>query len=138
MTLVMEGLRAALPAEQHRRIPPREVVDRAIDKAAETTGERPNLDRSDRLAITTIVHLGFGAAAGAVYAATVGSRRSSALTGVAYGVVVWALAYGVGLPSLRLHPAAARDTKDRNEVLLASHVAWGAVLGALLPHRHAS
>ena len=131
MTVVMEALRAARPAEQQRRMPPREVVDRAIDKATETTRQAATLDRSDRFAITTIVHLGFGAVAGAVYGATVGSRRSSVLSGIAYGVAVWALAYGVGLPSLRLHPAAAHDTKDRNEVLVSSHVVWGAVLGKL-------
>ena len=135
MTIVMEGLRAALPAEQHRRIPPREVVDRAIDNAAKTTGLGADLDRSDRVAITAIVHFAFGAAAGAVYAA-LKPRRSSVLGGIGYGLAVWAFAYGVGLPALRLHPAAARDTTDRNEVLIASHVVWGAVLGALHSHRH--
>lgn len=131
MTAVMEALRAALPAEQHRQIPPREVVDHAIDVAAETTGHTADLDPADRTAITAIVHLGIGAAAGAVYAAIIGPRRSSALSGIAYGMAVWALAYGVGLPSLRLHPAATRDTKDRNELLIASHIVWGAVLGKL-------
>jgi uncharacterized membrane protein YagU involved in acid resistance len=131
MTVVMEALRAALPAEQHRRMPPREVVDQTIEKTVETTGEGANLDRDDRIALTTIAHFGFGAAAGAVYGAAIGSRRSSVVTGIAYGLTVWALAYGVGLPSLGLHPAATDDTKDRNEVLIASHVVWGAVLGAL-------
>ena len=131
MTVVMEALRAALPAEQHRRMPPREIVDRTIDKAIENTGEGAELDRRDRAALTTLAHLAFGAAAGAVYGATVNSRRSSVLTGVMYGLGVWAVAYGVGLPSLGLHPAAAHDTRDRNEVLVASHVMWGAVLGKL-------
>lgn len=131
MTVVMEALRAALPTEQYRRMPPREVVDRAIDNAAEATGENANFDRFDRVALTAVAHLGFGAAAGAVYGATTRSGRSSIFRGIAYGVGVWALAYGVGLPSLRLHPAAAHDTKDRNEVLIASHVVWGAVLGKL-------
>ena len=131
MTIVMEALRAALPAERHRRMPPREIVDRTIEKTRETTGKASELDRGDRVALTTIAHLAFGAAAGAVYGATVGSRRSSVLTGMAYGLGVWAAAYGVGLPSLGLHPAATDDTKDRNEVLVASHVVWGAVLGLL-------
>ena len=135
MTVVMEALRTALPAEHQRRMPPREVVDRAIDNAAETTGEGADLDRCDRAAITAIAHLGFGAAAGAVYGAIVGSQRSSVLRGIAYGVGIWAVAYGVGLPSLRLHPAATHDTKDRNEVLVTSHVVWGAVLGALHSRR---
>jgi uncharacterized membrane protein YagU involved in acid resistance len=131
MTVVMEALRAALPAEQHRRMPPREIVDQTIEKTVETTGEGAHLDRDDRIALTTIAHFGFGAAAGAVYGAAIGSRRSSVVTGIAYGLTVWALAYGVGLPSLGLHPAATDDTTDRNEVLIASHIVWGAVLGGL-------
>jgi uncharacterized membrane protein YagU involved in acid resistance len=131
MTVVMEALRTALPAEQHRRMPPREVVDRTIDKTVEQTGQGAELDRKDRIALATVAHFAFGAAAGALYGVLVDSRRSSALTGVVYGLGVWAVAYGVGLPSLGLHPAAARDTTDRNEVLVASHVVWGAVLGRL-------
>jgi hypothetical protein len=41
------------------------------------------------------------------------SEGSSVMAGIAYGLTVWALAYGVGLPSLGLHPAATDDTKDR-------------------------
>lgn len=131
MTIVMEALRAALPAERHRRMPPREIVDRAIEKTIETTGDDAELDRADRVVVTAAGHLAFGSVAGAIYGAAVGSRRSSVLMGIAYGLGVWAAAYGVGLPSLGLHPAASRDTKDRNEVLIASHAAWGAVLGTL-------
>jgi uncharacterized membrane protein YagU involved in acid resistance len=130
MTLVMEAMRAALPAEQHRRMPPREIVDRSIEKAEETAGTSANLDRSDRAALTTVAHFAFGTAAGALYGAF-GPRRPSVLAGIAYGLGVWAAAYGVGLPSLGLHPAAPDDTKDRNEVLIASHVVWGAAVGML-------
>jgi uncharacterized membrane protein YagU involved in acid resistance len=132
MTIVMEALRAVLPAEQSRRMPPREIVDRAIEKTVEMTGEGTGLDRGDRVALTTVAHLAFGAAAGAVYGAAVGLRRSSILAGMAYGLGVWAAAYGVGLPSLGLHPAATGDTEDRNEVLIASHVVWGAALALML------
>jgi uncharacterized membrane protein YagU involved in acid resistance len=59
------------------------------------------------------------------------SNGSSMMAGIAYGLTVWALAYGVGLPSLGLHPAATDDTKDRNQVLIASHIVWGATLGRL-------
>lgn len=131
MTVAMEGLRAVLPAEQHRRMPPREIVDRTIDKTVEKTGEGLDLDRDDRIVLTTLAHFAFGAAAGAVYGAITGSRRSSVLKGIAYGLGVWAVAYGVGLPSLGLHRAAARDTSSRNEVLIASHLVWGAFLGKL-------
>jgi uncharacterized membrane protein YagU involved in acid resistance len=131
MTVVMEALRAALPAERHRRMPPREIVDRTLDKTREHTGGGAHVDRKERIALTTLSHFAFGAAAGALYGALIGSRRSSPLKGVAYGLAVWAVAYGVGLPSLGLHPAAGHDTRDRNEVLVASHLVWGAVLGKL-------
>ena len=130
MTIVMEALRAVLPAEQNRRMPPREVVDRTIEKAEKAVGDS-ELDGNDRIAITAVVHLAVGAAAGALYGATTSSHRPPVLTGIAYGLAVWAVAYGVGLPSLGLHPAAARDTSDRNEVLIASHVVWGAALATL-------
>lgn len=135
MTIVMEALRAALPRERHRRMPPREVVDGTVQKSTETTGEPAEIDRGDRIVLTTIVHFAFGAAAGAVYGMAAGSHRSSTLKGMTYGLAVWALAYGVGLPSLGLHPAATHDTKDRNEVLIASHAVWGAMLGALTGER---
>ena len=131
MTVVMEAMRAALPRERYRRMPPREIVDRTVEKTKEVTGEDVDLDRGDRIALATFAHFAFGTAAGAVYASTVGSRRSSVFTGVAYGLAVWAFAYGVGLPSLGLHPAATEDTTDRNELLIASHAVWGAVLGKL-------
>jgi uncharacterized membrane protein YagU involved in acid resistance len=128
MTLAMETARAMLPGERNRRMPPREIVDRTIEK----TAEPQTLDSSERTVLTGIAHFAFGAAAGAVYGLLVGARRSNMALGVGYGLAVWATAYGVGLPSLGLHPAAARDTPDRNEVLIASHVVWGAALGILL------
>lgn len=132
MTAAMEGLRAALPREQFRRMPPREIIDRTVAK----TGEGARVDEGDRILLTTAAHLAFGTAAGALYGALVKSHRSSAAVGIAYGLAVWALAYGVGLPSLGLHPAATDDTKDRNEVLIASHVVWGATLGKLCRRRN--
>jgi uncharacterized membrane protein YagU involved in acid resistance len=128
MTVVMEVMRASSPREHLRRMPPREIVDRTVAKI----GEASEVDEGDRIVITTAAHLAFGAAAGGLYGALIEPRRSSTLAGIGYGIIVWALAYGVGLPSLGLHPAATDDTKDRNEVLIASHVVWGATVGALL------
>lgn len=133
MTLVMEGLRAALPREHLRRMPPREVVDRTVTQA----GIGPEVDAIERTVLTTAAHLAFGAAAGALYGVLMRSRPrrrgdiGATLIGAGYGLAVWAMAYGVVLPSLGLHPALTEDTRDRNEVLVASHIAWGATLGAL-------
>ncbi len=102
-----------------------------VEKAAEA----PAVDERERTLLTSIAHLAFGTVAGAIYGAAVGSKRSTMLMGIEYGLAVWALAYGVGLPSLGLHPAATDDTKDRNEVLIASHVVWGAALGRLTATR---
>jgi hypothetical protein len=136
MTVTMEALRAWLPREQTRRMPPREVIDRTVNKS----GAGGTVDEGGRTVLATAGHLAFGAAAGALYAAAMGaskpssersSQPSSMMAGITYGLAIWALAYGVGLPSLGLHPAATDDTKDRNEVLIASHIVWGATLGRL-------
>ena len=127
MTIAMEALRTWLPQEQHRSMPPREIVDRAVAK----TGEAENVGEGDRVVITTAAHLAFGTAAGAVYGALFGSQHRSVVSGIGYGLAVWAFSYGVGMPSLGLHPSAVNDTQDRNEVLIGSHIVWGAVLGAL-------
>ena len=127
MTITMEALRAVFPQEQQRRTPPREIVDRTVDK----TGEGARVDATDRFVITTAAHFAFGAAAGGVYGLLADSRRSSPLAGITYGLAVWALAYGIALPALGLHRAADEDTNDRNGVLIASHIIWGATLGAL-------
>jgi uncharacterized membrane protein YagU involved in acid resistance len=130
MTIVMEVLRAVLPREQSRRMPPREVVDRTIAQA----GVSHQIDSTERTAVTAIAHLAFGTLAGAVYGALTQSRRAGSQriwTGAAYGLAVWALAYGAGLPALGLHPPASTDTPERNETLIVSHLVWGAALGML-------
>ena len=127
MTIAMEALRAYFPREQARRAPPREVIDRTIDKT--TNGA---VESDERFLITTVAHFGFGTAAGALYGAFVASRRSSGMLGMTYGLAVWGLAYGVVLPALGLHPAAGHDTGERNQVLIASHVVWGLSLGKMM------
>ena len=128
MTIAMEGLRAVFPREQARRAPPREVVDRTIEK----TGNVTEVEPGDRFLLTTAAHFAFGAAAGALYGALVDPRRSSALLGMIYGLGVWGLAYGVVLPALGLHTAASDDTRERNQVLVGSHLAWGLSLGKMV------
>jgi uncharacterized membrane protein YagU involved in acid resistance len=127
MTLTMQALRAWLPREQARPLPPREVIDHTVEKS----GAGRAVDEDGRNAITAVGHFAFGAAAGALFGMIESpkSTRSAIFAGAAYGLTVWGLAYGVGLPSLGLHPAAADDTTDRNELLIASHIVWGAALG---------
>jgi len=129
MTATMQGLRAVLPKEQAREAPPREVIDRTVTKG--TNGNSAAVGERERDVATTVAHFAFGAAAGMLYGIAHKSQRATLMTGIMYGLSVWALAYGVVLPSLGLHRAAQDDTEDRNQVLIASHVVWGAVLGYL-------
>jgi uncharacterized membrane protein YagU involved in acid resistance len=133
MTIVMHLLRTRLPKEQHRPLPPREVIENTVEK----TGAGDQLTERARTNLTGLAHFGFGAAAGALYSALMGSRKSTAWTGIGYGLGVWAGAYGIGLPSVGLHPAAWTDTRDRNEVLIAGHLVWGLALGLLADGRDA-
>lgn len=97
--------------------------------------------RETALAATqTAAHFGFGAFAGAVYALTAppvgrmlpaAGPAPAAARGAAYGVGVWAAAYGTALPALRLTPPPAQDRPRRQPRLVAAHLVYGATLGWL-------
>jgi len=52
--------------------------------------------------------------------------------GVGFGLLVWAGSYLGLLPAVGLHRPATRESARRNGMMIASHVVWGAVLGAMV------
>ena len=96
-------------------------------------------------ALTVILHLGFGAASGALYAAIPGKPRkpalASGLTGALYATVVWFVSYWGFLPGLGLMPPVSEDERRRPLVMLLAHWLYGGALGLLVaaraerPHR---
>jgi hypothetical protein len=112
-----------------------ETVTRRSVKAA--TGVR--IRGRELHALTVLLHLGFGAAAGAVYAATLGRARMSWIgsgrVGAGFGTVVWFVSYWGFLPGLGLMPPVSEDERQRPLVMLLAHWIYGGALGLLLSAR---
>ena len=106
------------------RQPPEAIVRRAGALA----DEEPRGRLADALAV--LAHLGFGAGTGAAYALLPPSRRPVA-RGTAVATGVYAVSYAGWVPALGALPRADRDRPPRQAVMLAAHLLYGAVLGAL-------
>jgi hypothetical protein len=79
-------------------------------------------------------HLAFGAACGALYGAAARAPRSwarAAVEGAAYGAAIWLVSYAGWVPALSILPPPHRDRPGRPPAMVAAHLVFGAVLGAL-------
>jgi putative membrane protein len=128
MTAVMAALHRALPPEDRHPLPPRHITERMTQQA----GVDDNLSEPEKQGLTAAAHFGYGAATGVAY----GLLRPSlplpgAVAGVAYGLAVWAGSYMGLLPKLRLYPHAEDESAERNALMIAAHVVWGAALGVV-------
>jgi len=115
------------------RLAPAVVVERAFD----ALGSRPSQPGA-RVATQIAAHFAFGAGAGAAYAVATrallrvapGAQQvPEAARGAAYGLGVWAVSYGLGIPALGLLPSPALDRPGRQRRLVAAHLVYGATLG---------
>lgn len=120
MTLTMLALRARMPRERVKALPPRKITVNLLHRL----GLARHLDRKDKRRLTAFSHFGYGAAAGALYAFM--PRRPP---GPVYGLAVWAVSYLGAMPALSLYRPATRDAASRNGLMIASHLVWGAFLG---------
>ncbi len=118
--LMLAAGRAGLMGRQ----PPEAIVRRAGQLAA--TEPRGRL--ADALA--SAAHLAFGAGTGAAYALLPPAGRP-VVRGVAAGTAVYAVSYAGWVPALGALPTAGDDRTPRQAAMLAAHVVYGAVLGAL-------
>ncbi len=128
-TLTLELAHWVLPPGERRPIPPRRVTMRAAEAVGVREHESPE---PAKVALTTAAHFGFGTATGAVYGWLAPSLpQAPVTTGIAYGLAVWAVAYGFGLPAAGLHPPETEEPAGRVAAKIAAHIAWGAALGVL-------
>lgn len=127
MTLCMQLMHRALPPEEKRPLPPREITAKtvqALDLGDELSGEAIE-------GLTWVNHFGFGAAAGALFGTLMPhSEDRSILSGMAYGLAVYAVSYMGWLPMAGLLPRATRQPAGQNAMLVAAHLVWGASLAA--------
>ena len=128
MTVYMAAIREALPEPDQYSLPPRIVTERAL----QTARVADRLNEPEKKAATTAAHFGFGTTAGAVYGVVSPLLPFHPIvSGVAFGLGVWASSYLGWLPAAGLHPPANRESTGRDVLQVGSHVVWGAVLGLL-------
>lgn len=99
--------------------PPRVIVETLLPV-------RPRSTLTNTLAV--VAHVGYGAGAGALFAALPGRWPHGVRLGVGYGLAVWALGYEGWLPAAGVLPPAHRDRPGRAVTMLAAHVVYGGAL----------
>ncbi len=128
MTAFMELTGRLLPPEEQEPLPPRQITERAAD----VVGAADELTEPQMEAATMVGHFGYGASAGAVYGALAPHvRLPPAASGAGFALGVWAASYLGWLPAAGLYRPATRDSAGCNAVMIAAHVVWGAILGAV-------
>ena len=131
MTAVMAlGHRFLLPPRERYDLPPRQITLRTVEKTGVDVSR--DLNENERRAATLIAHYGFGAAAGALYAAApriLGRERHPDAAGVGWGLAVWAGSYQGWLPAAKILRPATEQPARRTLLMIGAHVVWGAVLG---------
>jgi hypothetical protein len=78
-----------------------------------------------------LMHLAFGAAAGALYG-LVAPRRYREVSGVGYALAVYGVSYFGVLPALSLHEHAIEDDAPRQIANLVAHLVYGTSLAEVM------
>lgn len=123
MTFAMDRLHESLPEGERYALAPRLLTERILLAPAKWR----DLPEDQRARMALVAHYAYGAVTGALYplAANV-SGAPSVLTGVLFGVVIWAGSYLGWVPAARALSPAIRHPARRNALMIAAHVAWGA------------
>lgn len=75
-------------------------------------------------------HVAYGVGMGAGYGVMVPKWVRNPVTGVGYGVLVWAVSYAGWIPALGIMPPPWRDRRNRAVTMFLAHLVYGATLGA--------
>jgi len=133
-TLPMSGVmlaagKAGLMGQQ----PPEKITEAALD----AVGVESPSEKVEKTA-TVAAHLGYGVAMGAAFSLLhheLRPRGSPILSGIGFGLAVWALSYKGWVPALGIMPPPEHDRPGRPESMVLAHVVYGGVLGALVGRR---
>ena len=131
-TVVMSAfMLAAQRAGLMSKLPPKRITEAALD----ATGARAATGERTLNVLSAAAHVGFGAAAGALFGLGHRSLRlpiHPAIQGALFGTGVWTVSYMGWVPALGIMPPAHRDEPGRPEAMLVAHWIYGAALGALV------
>ncbi|MFI5273153.1 MAG: hypothetical protein ACHQ4H_09005, partial [Ktedonobacterales bacterium] len=127
MTVTMLLIFRLLPRSKRYPIEPR-LLTRQVDERV--LGHQ--LNPAAQLVLTMLAHFVYGAVVGTVAGPFARRLRLPApLAGMVAGLGVWALSYGVALPSIGVLRPASERPPSRRLLLIAAHLVWGATLGWL-------
>jgi hypothetical protein len=110
----------------HGKPPPEAVSERPNDAAVQA-GVLPPSFRGPAMVTE---HIGFGAAAGALYGLLSTAIRPTPVTGVLTGLAIWLTSYKGWIPALHIMPPPERDERGRQAALVIAHIAYGLSLAA--------
>lgn len=129
MTAVMFALWRLLPRRQRYPLPPRLLTANLLRRL----GLRQEVSQEQEKALTWVLHFAYGAGIGALFAALYRLLRlPPVLLGALYGLLIWVGSYKGWLPAFTLLPDASRQPDERNALMIAAHLVWGAVTGMLV------
>lgn len=114
------------------KMPPAKITDDVLAKVDVPASRR------QRRVLTTIAHVGFGAASGALYSLLRPGRpsmRRAAIEGAAFGTAVWGASYAGWIPALGILPPPDDDRKDRQITMVVAHWIFGVVVGIVVAAR---
>ncbi len=126
MTLAMAAMAWFRPQRERSVFPPYKVTARIASRI----GLWQRTSKREHAVLALFAHFGYGVAAGALYAPLALRLRFPALlSGIAYGIVVWAAGYMGWLPTLGIVRPPPQQPGSQHVQLIVSHLIWGAVLG---------
>jgi len=123
MTAVMVLGHRRLPWRERRPLPPPQITDAAL----RSIGAEHLVSESSQRGLSLLNHLAYGTTAGAILGLAI-IEPPTLSQGILYGLGVWASGYLGWLPAVGLHRSAVRETLNRNLLMVAAHVVWGASL----------
>jgi hypothetical protein len=103
------------------RQPPRIIVESVA----------PELPDDESRPTSVVAHFGYGISGGAGYRLLTRIVPAGVASGAAFGLAVWAASYEGWLPAMGILPPAHRDRPGRRWTMIAAHLVYGGVLGAL-------
>lgn len=109
--------------------PPKRVTRSMLERFG---AETPSEEKTN--AATTVMHFGYGTAAGGTFKWLYRRLRlpaSSAVQGMGFGLAVWAFGYKGWIPAFGILPPPEEGSNLRVVSLIAAHLAYGAALGVL-------
>jgi len=137
-TLAMTGaMLAARRAGFLGELPPRRISRHALRRVRWA----PAAPRSPRekSRVSAAAHVGFGAAAGALFegafARPARPPAAGPLAGAAFGIAVWLVSYAGWVPAFGILPPPHRDRPPRQVAMVLAHLVYGVALGALAGRR---